>query len=193
MSSKAADVATSCEHFAYLVDGQDPQRYIFDSGSLRDLVGASDLVSELVTSAAVTTEGGCKPTPDLLDHVLRALRLQLGVDRFSRRACGALCVHADDTRRNELERIKALWRLAVGLRCPGLEFSDCGPVAGVTPVAALGRAYRSGSAVRHNGAATLPPTGHPFTFFSARTGRPATRIYAFADDTVDVLTEAHRR
>jgi hypothetical protein len=174
------------ESFAYLFEAKGIQRYILDSGPLRDLVGASDLVADLAAGS----------NDDLLDRILDALECKEEV-KFSRRAGGAFCVHACDW--DTLSRIKALWRLVVGLRCPGLEFSDAGPVQGIGEIEALDAARKAATAMRHNTAAELPPAGHPFTAFNPRTGRLITRLYAYGKkeepDIVeaDVITDAHRR
>nr|WP_294555146.1 hypothetical protein [uncultured Rhodopila sp.] len=176
---------TSLDSYAYLFAAKGIQRYVLDSGPLRDLVGASDLIAGLAANPS--------DAPDLIGHVLRAMNLEDGSDvTFSRRAGAAFCLHAAD--RQTLDRIRALWRLAIGLGCPGLECSHAGPVAGAGHPEALANAYQQGSAVRDNTAAELLPAGHPFTEFNRRTGRVITRIHAYKDDPVpsDMLTEPQR-
>jgi hypothetical protein len=171
--------------YAYLFEAKGIQRYILDSGPLRDLVGASDLVAGLTASDG----------DDLLAAVLK--RVELSDGKLSRRAGGSFMAHAAS--REPLLHLRALWRLTASLRCPGLEMSDV-LLDGATAlsceddVAALNRAYDLGSAVRFNTAAELPPTGHPLTDFNPRTGRLTTWRYKYGADTVnvDVLTEAHR-
>ncbi|MFI4996046.1 MAG: hypothetical protein ACHQAQ_09715 [Hyphomicrobiales bacterium] len=200
-------------HHAYLFEAKGIQRYIFDSGPLRDLVGASDLVAELAASPegaredaddVLRTEAASELVAetgyDLIGKVLWALGVEeRGATRFSRRAGGAFCLHSDSPA--TLDRVRALWRLVVGLHCPGLEISDSGQVSARDEIDALNSAYEAGSAVRTNTTAELPPTGHPFTAFNPRTGRLATRLYAYWDSgrkvddvsAVDVVTEAQRR
>lgn len=189
--------ASSC--FAYLFEAKGIQRYVLDSGPLRDLIGASDLIAGL----AARPPDGKPPQPahDLVGQVIAALNLrQTGSAdsvRFSRRAGGAFCVHAGDAA--TLDRMRALWRLAVGLRCPGLECADTNVTEGATEIEALQRAYKAGSAVRTNTAAELPPTGHPLTEFNPRTGRLVVGYYSYRkagredEIPVDVVTQAHRR
>lgn len=175
--------------FAYLFAAKGIQRYILDSGPLRDLVGASDLIAGLAADPPPGTASA-----DLIGEVLQALQLQADHDvRFSRRGGGAFCLHADD--RAPLNRVRALWALAVGLRCPGLESAHAGPVAGAGDILSMDQAYRQGTAVRQNAAASLLPAGHLFTEFNRRTGRVITRIYAYKNDPVpaDMLTEPQRR
>jgi hypothetical protein len=170
-------------YHAYLFAAKGIQRYILDSGPLRDLVGASDLVAELAGNPATTT--------DLIGRVLGALELKEEV-AFSRRGGSAFCLHAE--RRETLDRVRALWRLTIGLSCPGLECSHSGPVSDENNLAALESAYRLGSAVRDNTAAELLPTGHPFTEFNRRTGRVMTSLHAYQEEPLpaDLLTEPQR-
>lgn len=172
---------TPPEHWAYLWEAKGVQRYVFDSGPLRDAIGASDLVAGLAAGDG-----------DLIGRVLSALALTDRV-RFSRRAGGAFCLHADN--REILQRVRALWRLTAAREAPGLEFAESGPIRADNEIAALKTAYRSGGAIRDNAAAALPPTGHPFTVFNPRTGRVVTGLYAYGTDIVPVdgVTAAQRR
>lgn len=170
---------------AYLFAAKGIQRYILDSGPLRDLVGASDLIAGLA--------GNPDFGPDLIGRVLDALDVSDGQDvQFSRRGGSAFCLHAD--RRETLDRVRALWRLTIGLSCPGLECSHSGPVGGADDPTALAGVYQLGSAVRDNTVAELPPAGHPFTEFNRRTGRVITGLHAYKDDPVpaDMLTAPQR-
>lgn len=164
---------------AYLFEAKGIQRYIFDSGPLRDLVGASDLVDNLASS----TED------DLVEKVLLALDAKDKV-KLSRRASGAFVLHGDD---EILRKVRALWRLISGLSRPGLEMSDAHG-NGADDMEALRDAYANSSAVRFNTAAELPPTGHPFTAFNPRTGRVATRIFTYDADSAlfDHVSETQR-
>lgn len=157
------------EH-AYLFEAKGIGEYIADTGRLIDLIGGSDLVAGLCSSQG----------DDLLQKVLEATDAE-GMTE-SRRAGGAFCLHATD--RDRLDRVRALWRLAVGMTCPGLSFTDTEPVsgddAGIEPagqpaaMAALKAAYLLQPGLRENTAALLPPTGQPVTETSRRTGRVAT-------------------
>ena len=193
--------------YAYLFEAKGIQRYILDSGPLRDLVGASDLVAGLAVSNG----------EDLLQEVLNALEFTEVDVWFSRRAGGAFMAHA--AQRSTLESLRSLWRLTASLRCPGLEMSDRlltyaqaeaafemarGCLSGAATDAltlaradmgALALAYDSGSTLRFNSAAELPPSGHPLTVFNPRTGRLTTELKTYRDDVVhlDVLTGAQRR
>jgi hypothetical protein len=117
----------------------------------------------------------------LLARVLAACEVE-GIAE-SRRAGGAFCLHADE--RDRLDRIRALWRLTVGLAAPGLAFTDTDPgeaTAAAEPdpafadrpeIAALRAAYRSQPGLRENTAAMLLPAGQPVTEADRRTGRVA--------------------
>lgn len=169
--------------FAYLFEAKGIQRYILDSGALRDLVGASDLV------AGIAQSSGDDERRDLIGRIVANTA---GSVRFSRRAGGAFCIHAKE--REPLQLIKAAIRVAVGLHAPGLEFSDAGPLEGATDIDAMKLAYRTGSSLRHNGAAELPPSGNPFTAFAPRTGRLVTTVLPHPGelDFVDVLSGPQR-
>ena len=164
--------------WSYLFESKGIQKYILDSGRLKDLIGASDLVASISRS----NEG------DLISNVLSISP----VDdvRFSRRSGGSFCMHSDN--REELDRFRALWRLAVGLIAPGLPFTDCDPVAADGFNDALDKAYSSQSGVRENSPAFLPPTGGPMTLFNPRTGRIAVEKERRGDTVVylDAITKA---
>ena len=188
MSKDAADGSRQDQaaSHAYLFAAKGIQRYILDSGPLRDLVGASDLVAGL----AAHPEAG----PDLIGRVLKALDLEDGPDvAVSRRGASAFCLHAD--RPEALERVRALWRLTIGIRCPGLECAHAGPVGAAAWPEALAAAYQVGSAVRDNTAAELPPAGHMFTEFNRRTGRAITALHDYREraEPADMLTLPQRR
>jgi hypothetical protein len=171
--------------YAYLFETKGIQRYILDSGTLRDLVGASDLVAGMVSP-----DGN-----DLLANVLKVCGIQ--DEALSRRASGAFIVHS--ATREPLERLRELWRLTASLRFPGLEMSDvlladAAAMEAKTAMGALERAYQDATTVAFNSAAELAPAGHSFTAFNARTGRLTTALYAYRDDvtSMDMVTEAQR-
>lgn len=145
-------------HYAYLFECKGIQRYVFGAGRLRQVIGASDMVANVARS-----DGG-----DMLAGALEATDTKA---ELSRRAGAAFCLHAGDG--ESLARFRRLWRLAFGVRHPGLEFIDGAPACGPTPMAAEGRAYGGRTAVRENSDAFLPPTGHPFIKPNPRTGLPA--------------------
>ena len=145
-------------HYAYLFECKGIQRYVFGAGRLRQVIGASDLVANVANS-----DGG-----DMLAGALEATDMKA---EPSRRAGSAFCLHAADG--ESLARFRRLWRLAFGVRHPGLEFVDGAPASGPTPMEAEDLAYGGRTAVRENSAAFLPPTGHPFVKPNPRTGLPA--------------------
>ena len=108
---------------------------------------------------------------DALAPVLAAVGLSDGQDRTSRRAGASFCLHADDER--DLARFRRLWRLVVGLRYPGVEFSDSELISGDGGLAAARRAYAGQTTVRENTSAFLPPSGHPFLAIDPRSGQVA--------------------
>lgn len=189
MNSPNIDRESERLSFAYLFEAKGIQRYIFDSGRLRALIGASDLVSDLTRSRK---ENGAA---DFIDKVLAALDITTAKDgrqpgelSFSRRSGGAFLAHADDA--ETLCRLRSLWRLTVGLQCPGLEISDIAPISESSDKGAIVSAYGAVSSRRTNSAAELPPTGHPLCAFNPQTGRLATAVFSYADETAysDLVT-----
>ena len=158
-------------HNAYLFECKGIQRYVFGSGRLRQVVGASDIVTNIANSQG----------DDTLEAALNATGTKESVIP-SRRAGASFCLHAEDA--DSLERFRRLWRLAFGIRYPGLEFVDGAPASGETPMEAERSAYRDRTAVRENSAAFLPPTGHPFVAPNPRTGLPAVRYVLEREDKV---------
>ena len=173
------------ETFAYLFEAKGIGGYITDTGRLIDLIGGSDLVAGLCTS----------DRDDVLAAVLAAAGAadleEAGLEE-SRRAGGAFCLHAGD--RDRLDRVRALWRLVVGVTCPGLSFTDTDtnqPPEDAAPnsdrqapppaVAALRAAYRRQPGLRENSGALLPPTGQPVTETDRRTGRVAVEFEVKVD------------
>ncbi len=140
---------------AYLFEAKSIQNYILDSGRMRDLIGASELVDSL--------------TEQLLDDALLALQYQPEDPiRFSRRAGGAL--YAFSTQRDKLDRFAALWSLLVAQYAPGLTFDvgrstgECADAASAFD-SARDDLRQNASRVRN----TLPVTA-PIVERSRRTG-----------------------
>lgn len=169
------------DEYAYLFEAKGLQRYILDSGRLVDIIGGSDLIAELCGSDG----------DDLLGPVLGAA--EAGDLALSRRASAAFCLHAKDP--DQLDRVRALWRLAVGLTRPGLPFVDVVEKGG-SEMSALRAAYRGQSGLRENAAAMLLPVGQPVTGSNRRTGRTAVLRVREGDDIAmldGVLLPVRRR
>ena len=94
---------------ALLFEANGIQRYLFASGRLRDVAGASELLDRLTSGKG-----------NLLDTVCEAAGLN-GRVAFSRRAGGAFYAFSDD--RAPLEALRDLWTLAVQQYAPGLAYS----------------------------------------------------------------------
>ena len=165
---------------AYLFECKGIQRYIFGSGRLRQVIGASDLIAGIARSDG----------DDVLKPVFAAMDLE--EPAMSRRAGASFCVHADS---ETLSRLRRLWRIVAGVRYPGLEFSDVEPVAAGTDLKAAQDAYSRLTAVRENSTAFLPPTGHPFVATNPRTGLIAVaQSNRDANEYLDAVGEgAYRR
>lgn len=166
--------------WGYVFEAKGIQKYILDSGRLADLIGGSDLVAQLCASSE----------QDMLAAVIAAARAP--VDE-ARRAGGVfeLTSRSPET----LHDLRALWRLAVSLGAPGLEFADATtPHPTESADAALALARAEMSAARDNTAALLLPVGHPFVAFNPRTGRIATEMADNGKDAFsDLLNTPQRR
>lgn len=166
--------------FAYLFEAKGIHPYLTDTGRLVDLVGASDLVASLCTSSR----------DDMLADVIAVTDPTVTA---SRRAGAAFCLHSPTS--DNLRRIQALWRLTVGLSCPGLSFADTDPIAGTGEAVALRSAYTAQPGLRENTGAFLLPVGHPVSEFNRRTGRVAVTVEPKGDDPgwLDAVVDAQRR
>lgn len=143
--------------FACLFEAKSIQDYLFQSGRLRDVIGASELVDSL--------------TGGLLDEALRVLGLVEGRDiDFSRRAGGAFYVFSRDAR--VLDRLTALWTLLVQQYAPGMSY-DIG--RGGPADTALTAFDQARSAIRADTARQRPriPLAAPIAQRSRRTGLAA--------------------
>ncbi|OZB62257.1 MAG: hypothetical protein B7X31_10065 [Thiomonas sp. 13-66-29] len=156
-------------HHALLFEAKSIQSFLFDSGRLRDVIGASELVDKLTNSSARNS---------LLDHTLRALGFREGslenghdID-FSRRAGGSF--YGFSTKPEVIDNLAALWTLTVQQYAPGLSY-DIARGHGDTPLAAFDAARE---AMRADASRLRPPL--PFTApivqRSPRTGQAAVSL-----------------
>jgi hypothetical protein len=149
------------------------QRYIFASGKLRDVVGASDLVAGLANSDDAADEIG-EFWPDKPD--------------FSRRAGGAFCIHSRD--KPALALLRAKWRYHILTKLPGLEFVDViAQAEGDNPLDAMRACFRDTGGIRINYPATVPGLGRPISKIAPLTGRPAVVEKSYGKDD-KVLVDA---
>lgn len=142
--------------YAYLFEAKFIQNYILDSGRMRDLIGASELVDSL--------------TEILLPETLKSLQFKDEVPiRFSRRAGGALYAFCED--KTKLDDFAALWSLLVAQYAPGMSF-DVGRGEGHDADAAFTAARE---AIREDTSRVRPslPVTAPIAERSRRTGNPA--------------------
>lgn len=161
---------------AYLFEAKGIQRYLFLGGKLRDVVGASDLVSGIATSngedwiGAVLADSNCE-----------------SVEGFSRRAGGAFCLHGP---RETLVAVRRAFRMKVMRALPGLEFSDA-LGAGADALAAAAQARTRSGGSRANSAASVLPLGRPVFAIVPRTGLPMVGQTAY-DDPLDRILAPQR-
>ncbi len=146
--------------YALLFEANGIQRYLFASGRLRDVAGASELVDRLTSGKG-----------NLLDSVCKTTGMQNQVD-FSRRAGGAFYAFSDD--RAALETLRDLWTLAVQQYAPGLTYS-LGMGGGNDAAAAFDAARR---ALMADGSRLRPrlPVAAPVTERTRRTGEAAEHV-----------------
>jgi hypothetical protein len=169
-------------NFAYMFEAKGVQRYIFASGKLRDVVGASDLVAGLANS-----EG---------HDEIRGLIDKLGFNdktEFSRRAGGAFCLHSPCL--ETLQTIRSHWRLYVMRNLPGLEFTEgFGEDSSDDQIAAMQDAFSKSSGIRSNSVAEVLPLGRPVHDYAPMTGRPHVEIKNYRSDEValDSVTKPQR-
>ena len=163
-------------NYAYMFEAKGIQRYIFASGKLRDVVGASDLVASLASGAG-----------DRIGELLGKERIkELFADSpsFSRRAGGAFCVHSVDPK--ALASLRAEWRYLILRELPGLEFVDVIAQSDTSEIEAMRQCFRDAGGIRSNYPAEVPGLGRPITLIAPLTGRPAVAIKQYGTDEVRV-------
>lgn len=163
-------------HHAYLFEAKSIQRYILDSGKLRDLVGASELIDSLCAEKG------------LLDDTLRELEIHSVVE-FSRRAGGAFYAFSEEEA--ALDRLATLWPLVVQQYAPGLEF-DIGRGQGESDRTAFDAAMDDLHQDRSRPRVDLPQPG-PRVQRSRRTGRAASGSRKLPDGGFELLDRQTKR
>lgn len=161
---------TQNTYYALLFEAKSIQQYLFESGRLRDIIGASELVDAL--------------TDQLLDDTLETLGLSEGQDfEFSRRAGGAFYAIGKDS--NALEQLLSLFTLMVQQNAPDLSY-DVGLGGGATPLEAFDAARVN---LQQDGAIARPrlPLSSPITERYQRTGKAA-EDWSRKSDRVDAAT-----
>lgn len=192
--------------WVYLFEAKGIQNYILDSGKLRDVVGASELVDSLCRYQERDIEQALKHVDapflkkalerprsrDLLSYALEAVGLaDPELFRFSRRAGAAFELHAQEP--EPLERFRAFWGFVVGQFAPCLEYEDSlrgGDAWPPMKAAGKARKHKAKRAVRKNGLATLLPVAGPLVKRSQRTGMPA--VMTEYEEVIDRTTSCKR-
>ncbi len=162
-------------YHAVLWEAKSIQEFLFQSGRLRDVIGASELVDSL--------------TRELLDEALKGLGMEEGKDIvFSRRAGGAF--YAFSAQRQTLEDFIALWSLLVQQYAPGLAY-DIGLSNGSQGYPTHLEADKSArESLRQDGSRHRPalPIAAPITERSRRTGLAAVAMSTGKDGVMDAGT-----
>ncbi|MGV6817454.1 MAG: Cas10/Cmr2 second palm domain-containing protein [Thiotrichales bacterium] len=142
---------------ALLFEANSIQSYLFSSGRLRDVAGASELLDRMTSGDS-----------NLLDTVCQSLDIDKEV-QFSRRAGGAFYAFSDSA--DAIAQLKNLWTLTVQQWAPGLQYS-LGTGTGEDYPQAFDKARRALTADASRLRARLPAAA-PVTERSARTGLAA--------------------
>jgi hypothetical protein len=175
---------------AYLFEAKSIQSFILDSGKLRDLVGASELVDSLCAKPLADALAACGLAECALPEQGAFEEAAIG-DRvaFSRRAGGAF--YAFSRSPDSLARLAAFWPLIVQQYTPGLEF-DQGQGAGADAFAAFKEAQQALRMDRSRLWPSLPQAG-PQAHRSQRTGRAAVALRRTPDGDLEPLDAGVRR
>jgi len=142
----------------YAFEAKSIQEYVLNSGKLKDMVGASEIVNQLIGEP--------------LQQALKAVELQDHDSiNFSRRASGAFVAFMDD--QEKAEALRDLWSLVVPHFAPGLHFVH-------TVAQAETEREAAGKALKKLQTSHFPqpdiPSASPLTRYSPRTGVPAAVI-----------------
>ena len=175
-------------YHALLFELDSIQDFIFSTGRLRDVSGASELLDRLTNRDA---------DDNLLDAVCRAAGLKVsdapaagkGEIVFSRRTGGAF--YAFGRSEDDLNRLRALWTLAIQKAVPDLAYS-LGMGAGETAAAAFEEARNALQADSGRLRSALPVAA-PVAERSRRTGLPGVEYDTRGKDGVRDAATVRRK
>lgn len=156
--------------YAYMFEAKGIQRYIFQSGKLRDIVGGSELIARIANGDQANT--------DAIGSLCNNSNIKVS---FSRRAGGAFCAHSES--RETLVRLRTLWRFAMLTDYPGLEFIDAIESAD-KELDAMRACFRAAGGIRNNYVSDVAGLGRPISLIAPLTGRPAVETKTYGDDAV---------
>ncbi len=173
---------------ALLFELDSIQDFLFASGRLRDVTGASELLDRLTNPNA---------NDNLLDAVCEAAGLSLASGEvpqadeiaFSRRAGGAF--YAFSQNQPPLEKLRDLWTLAIQQAVPHLTYS-LGMGSGVTAAKAFQAARQALMADNSRLRPTLPAAA-PVAVRSRRTGLPGVEFDTKGKDGVRDAATVRRK
>jgi len=174
--------------YALLFELGSIQEYLFISGRLRDVSGASEMLDRLTNA---------KADDNLLDAVCQALGVKIRVDgapeageiTFSRRSGGAFYAFSQDA--GMLTRLRGLWTLALQQVAPYLSY-NLGKGGGDDPAEAFQAARK---ALRADASRLRPalPLAAPVAERSRRTGFPAVSFGQGKDGALDAAGVQRKR
>jgi hypothetical protein len=156
--------------WVYLFEVKSVQSLIFESGKLREIIGASELVARLTDTSDANKDDS------LLGCILQQIK-ENGLS-FSRRAGGAVYASIENNEPH-MRRFAALWELCVQQTLPGLELVRA-LAGGADYQTAMSAARKALQAARNQPQVHLPLAG-PFVKRNPRTGRAAVRAIQYQE------------
>ncbi len=159
----------------YAFEAKSIQAYVLNSGKLKDMVGASEIVDQL--------------TGEPLQEAMKAVGIGENEIQFSRRAGGSFIAFMDDD--GKAEALRDVWSLVVAQFAPGLDFVHMvTQAASEREAAAL--ALKELQSMRFPSADI--PSASPLTRYNPRTGIPAAKLERSSNgnEWVDAATTRRR-
>lgn len=166
-------------YYVYVFEAHSIQPYILNSGKLKDMVGASEMLERLL---------GEPLDAALAELGLTEFNATTGDYAFSRRGGAAFALLFRE--RDKALALRDLWGLLVNGIAPGLSFDHTVSEAGETPSAAFRDANNRLETLRNRHEISLPVAG-PLVRRSPRTGQPAVK-YDTSRETPEWVDEATR-
>ncbi|BBO87237.1 Cas10/Cmr2 second palm domain-containing protein [Desulfosarcina ovata] len=158
----------------YLFEAHTIQPFIFDSGRLAEMVGASELIEDLFDEP--------------LKKTLKELNIDFNDDAFIRKGGGAWTLKLESM--DDAMKLQAVWGLVVAEKAPGLSFSHT-VAEGCSISDALEDGRKKLLRMRNRAMPRLPVPG-PLIKRAPRTGNPAVEWANVKKDRYEWIDEATR-